>query len=224
MTGRSLVLSYHDVALYEEDLATLETPGEWLNDKVIDFAFLYLENNLTETQSQNIGFVGPNMASLMLNGSITGIPQEQIKAMLEPLQLGTKKLIVTAINNAGPGGGGSHWSLVTCYPQEGLAVHFDSQGHSNLSVASSIIGTLDFCLGNSGKTDLQLGDAPQQCNTSDCGIHAQLNAKYVIEQSTDTNSLQPITFIPDEAAGSLVVRNARSEISLLIRTLASEGS
>lgn len=61
MEHESEFLAYGDVQVYRHDLETL-SPGEWLNDTIIEFHLERLERDEFKEEKQSIHFLRPGIA------------------------------------------------------------------------------------------------------------------------------------------------------------------
>lgn len=75
--------------------------------------------------------------------------------------------------------GGSHWSLLVVSILDGVAFHYDSLRSSNRAFAAVAVHKLGILLGKPLRF-LDLEDAPQQENGSDCGVFVCLEIKVLL--------------------------------------------
>ena len=77
--------------------------------------------------------------------------------------------------------GGSHWSLLLVSLIDGVAFHYDSMGGSNEREAKNATDKLSWLLGRSGSLRfMNLTDAPQQDNGSDCGVYVCIQMRHLL--------------------------------------------
>ncbi|XP_070558412.1 sentrin-specific protease 8-like isoform X2 [Ptychodera flava] len=136
--GDEIALSFHDSLLRLSDLRLLEGP-RWLNDKIIGFAFEYLEREQFCDFSDDVCFISPEVTQF-----IKLSPASDLGIFLEPLNLHNKKFIFLAVNDneSCDSVGGSHWSLLVFDRNKGQFGHYDSAGHGNSRIASSLSNKL----------------------------------------------------------------------------------
>ena len=75
--------------------------------------------------------------------------------------------------------GGSHWSLLLVSVVDGVAFHYDSLQPSNRQEASHAAHQLSQLLGRRLQF-IDLLDAPQQQNSSDCGVFVCILMRYLL--------------------------------------------
>ncbi|XP_074603547.1 sentrin-specific protease 8-like [Brevipalpus obovatus] len=121
------VLSYHDVLLRQSELTILQS-NQWLNDVIISFWFEYLQHEVFGEFKDVISFIAPEMVQFLKSASpefsANGCPisVDEIKSMLEPLQLSSKRIIFFPISDSpinSTSVDGSHWSLLVYLTQSG---------------------------------------------------------------------------------------------------------
>lgn len=76
-------------------------------------------------------------------------------------------------------GGGSHWSLLLVSRIDGVAFHYDSMFPSNSDFAHRTSRKLELLLGKQLRF-VDMNDAPQQSNGSDCGVYVCLNMRHLL--------------------------------------------
>lgn len=75
--------------------------------------------------------------------------------------------------------GGSHWSLLLVSIVDGVSFHYDSLTPSNFEHAQKASHKISHLLGRPLRF-LNLEDAPQQSNSSDCGVYVCIEMKYLL--------------------------------------------
>ena len=124
-----IIASLDDAILRASDLNLLTTPTAWFNDRCIDFALEYMQN-----EHPDCAFLSASFAQLVKMSGGQG-------DLLNPLQLHEKRLVFVPINDcqdvSQPEGGG-HWSLLL----------YEHAKRSELDRSIKI--TLKFFTGNTG--------------------------------------------------------------------------
>ncbi|VFQ70707.1 unnamed protein product [Cuscuta campestris] len=114
------VLKYNDVILRPSDIDVLENPC-FLNDQVIAFYFSYLSSLCSE---DDIAFVPPVVSFWLANCDV-----KSRKDAVEPLKLGSKRLVLFTVNNnedLDKGEGGTHWSILIFDRTKNSFLHLDT--------------------------------------------------------------------------------------------------
>lgn len=75
--------------------------------------------------------------------------------------------------------GGSHWSLLLVSVVDGVAFHYDSLGSGNIYEADTTTKKLAKLLGQPLRF-INMEDAPQQENGSDCGVYVCLEMSHLL--------------------------------------------
>ena len=105
-----IVLSYEDVLLRESDLELLD-PGNWLNDRIISFWFLYLQNQLIPTGSYCC--ICPEMSQFIKSAQQSHDTVNDLKRILNDDYYASKDVFFVPINDCDISSyGGNHWSLL----------------------------------------------------------------------------------------------------------------
>ncbi|KAG2377413.1 hypothetical protein C9374_009324 [Naegleria lovaniensis] len=190
---------YDSQTLSDEDILLL-TGKHWLNDNMINFYFLYLENEKYKEHQNEYCFMAPSVSFW-----VSMIEDEQdIKAALDPLKVQEKQLIFIPINDntdiEAVNGGGSHWSLVVFErknnQQEGKCkfYYFDSGGAMNKRAAQKCIEKMAPHFGDCGALDVKLvvKDAPQQNNGYDCGVYVAAMSDYIAEHGVSDSNIDKV--------------------------------
>ncbi|KJE92137.1 hypothetical protein CAOG_003155 [Capsaspora owczarzaki ATCC 30864] len=180
------ILSYHNTLLLRSDLDLLSA-GEWLNDRLIGFAFEYLEFQVLPSASSacsgqaspdlasRILLVGPDVAFLLAN-----MDPDQAAGILASLDAPSRELVLLPVNNNRnvEAAGGSHWSLLVVDCSSQRLFHIDSAEGSNMSSAKSLARILRSVLGISAKVPVRAMPCPQQhnCTPFDRCVFVLLNA------------------------------------------------
>ncbi|XP_054752040.2 sentrin-specific protease 8-like isoform X1 [Lytechinus pictus] len=171
-----IVLSYHNCLLRRSDLALLEKP-RWLNDQVISFAFEYYEYDLFKDFSDDVAFIGPDIAQFikLSQGAEVGM-------FLESLNLAYKQLVFLAINDSesDTSVGGSHWSLLVCCRRDSTFRHYDSASSYNEHAARQIAEKMQPHVGLEKSHVMFVQEqCTQQENGYDCGLFVICNAEHI---------------------------------------------
>ncbi|GMY21198.1 NEDD8-specific protease 1-like [Fagus crenata] len=114
------VLTYEDIVLRASDLDILEGPC-YLNDQIIAFYFGYLSSSCN---NNDILLVPPSVSFWLAN-----CRDEDLKDLIEPLKLSSKKLIIFTVNDnddLSGGDSGTHWSLIVYDRSKNTFSHHDS--------------------------------------------------------------------------------------------------
>uniref|UniRef100_A0A8D0L657 SUMO peptidase family member, NEDD8 specific n=1 Tax=Sphenodon punctatus TaxID=8508 RepID=A0A8D0L657_SPHPU len=169
-----VVLSYMDSLLRESDVTLLDPPS-WLNDHIIGFAFEYFASNQFKDFSDQVCFIGPEVAQFIK--CTTSL--EEVAIFLGPLDLPHKKVVFLAINdNSNQAAGGTHWSLLAYFQDKNFFAHYDSHSKSNSVHAKQVAGKLEAFLDKRGsKVAFVEEKAPAQQNSYDCGMYVICNTE-----------------------------------------------
>lgn len=179
------ILSYNDVVLRRSDLHILSGPY-FLNDRVIEFYFSHLESTYP---SDDILLLPPSIAFWIGRCQ----DKESISCFVEPMKLGSMKLIIFPVNNNVDvtwAEGGSHWSLLAFDRNANIFVHHDSNGGTNSRHAKQLHqSVVDFvgCSGSKPKY-VEHNRTPQQVNGYDCGLYVCAIARAICSWYTSRGS------------------------------------
>jgi len=142
-------------------------PDDWLTDNGIAFWEEYLEHEkLKHYPRANIILLRPSMSFMLMQ---TSNPLT-LKSALPDFSRTTH--VFLPINNATSVSvpeSGSHWSLLLVSVIDGVAFHYDSLGKDNLEPAEHATRKMAELLGKRIRF-VNMRDAPQQENGSDCGV------------------------------------------------------
>nr|XP_056721877.1 sentrin-specific protease 8 [Euleptes europaea] len=187
-----VVLSYMDSLLRQSDVSLLDPPC-WLNDQIIGFAFEYFAAEQFRDFSDQVCFVGPEVAQFIKCAA----SQEETGLFLEPLKLPQKKAVFLAINdNSSQAAGGTHWSLLVYIRDKNCFAHYDSHARINSVHARQVAGKLEAFLGKRGRIAFVEEKAPAQQNSYDCGMYVICNTEALSRayfQARQEPSLQLLT-------------------------------
>jgi sentrin-specific protease 8 len=210
-------LSYHDVRLMREDIQTLK--NDWLTDNVISFWEEYLEHEyLSKLEHANIILLRPSMSFMLLQ---TPDPRSLRDALPNFTKATHVFLPINDCRNVTEAEGGSHWSLLVVSIVDRIAFHYDSLPPGNRMEAATITMKLGVLL-NCPIRFVHLEDAPQQENSSDCGVFVCLNMRcLLLDRILRANSHQKVSM---SLAGKRVDAYAgRREMLKIIEGFRKEG-
>ena len=163
-------LSYLDIVFNDEDMQSLNE-GEWISDSIIAFWFKYLED-VEFKDNQDILFIPPSVTQALKGFT------EDIKMILEPLNICQKKYILLAVNdNKLDRVGGQHWSLLVYSTKKNVWYHYDSLDNFNLREAQSLIERLQEAILPGSTPNITTACCMQQDNNYDCGAYTMINAQ-----------------------------------------------
>ena len=169
------VLSFHNTCLDEHDVSLLDN-GQWLNDKLIGFAFEYFEYELYVDISSRVVFVSPEVTQFikMIES------KEEVAMFLSSLSLKTCEYIFFAVNNceSSMATGGTHWSLLVYCRKLSTFDHFDSCNGMNKTSASQLCRHV---APHITEDPIKLNDVRcvQQSNGYDCGMYVIIHAESI---------------------------------------------
>ncbi|MCJ1408681.1 hypothetical protein MMC19_002756 [Ptychographa xylographoides] len=159
----------------KEDVDTLK--DDWLTDNSIAFWEEYLEReHLTQYPNAHIVLLRPSM-SFMLTQTEDPLTLKEVLP-----DFSTTSHVFLPINdcrNPAIAEGGSHWSLLLVSIVDGVAFHYDSLYPSNASSAQLATEKMSRLLGKQ-LILRDLEDAPQQENSSDCGVFVCVVMKHLL--------------------------------------------
>lgn len=132
------VATYDGITIKKSDLDSLQE-ANYLSDNVIGFYFSYLSSII---QSTDIFLVSPSLSFLLAT-----LPpfDESYKALIEPLKLPEKQLIIFTVND----GQGIHWSLLVYHRGTNTFIHHDSIKGQHRSYAYNFYETMKWFVGRS---------------------------------------------------------------------------
>jgi sentrin-specific protease 8 len=200
-----LPLDHHDALVYAEDLRLL-SPGQWVNDRIINFCFRYYEHT-DPVLPKRILLVDPAVVSFL---RIQCTSQSDYQELFAGLELGAREyLLLPCSDSTDFESVSTHWSLLVFHVPSRRAMHLDSSGKYNLKSAQHLVEKLcDIFSLPAGSIDLDCPKSPQQANGYDCGIHAILAARHIaigMSNSSGLVSLEesvaslPLSVSPDSA-------------------------
>merc|ERR1711962_294683 len=181
-----VILSYFDSLLRQSDIALLEKPN-WLNDKIIGFAFQYYQEDVFK--KQDVCFVDPSVTQMV---KLCSSPFD-VQALLSSLELEKKLIVLIAINdNDSVEAGGSHWSLLVWIKSEKRFYHFDSWGNEpNKTAAIQTANKISAAIGSPLPVDISEMEVNKQENGYECGMHVLEIAYQLIETKISVDSWNP---------------------------------
>ncbi|GMF28133.1 unnamed protein product [Phytophthora fragariaefolia] len=188
------VLNYHDVQLYEADVALFPT-RQWLNDNAVNF---YLQFLTQTAASRDVLLMDPAVASCLLHQCED---DDELRDLARGVELAQRRLcLIPVTDNDALGAGSSHWSLLRY--AAGEFQHFDSSAGHNRRAARRVAKAFERLLAVAGRLDgkgaadrvQEAPDAPQQQNGYDCGMYVLVLAEYFCRQhasgAAETATLQ----------------------------------
>uniref|UniRef100_A0AAV1V7L5 Ubiquitin-like protease family profile domain-containing protein n=1 Tax=Peronospora matthiolae TaxID=2874970 RepID=A0AAV1V7L5_9STRA len=182
-------LTYHDVLLYESDVA-LFASRQWLNDATINFYLQYLTHTCAPSDTL---LMDPAVVSCLLHQCED---EDEYSDLARGLELLSRRLcIIPVADNDALGGGSSHWSLLLYC--DGSFRHFDSSAGHNKQAAGRVAKSFELLLQAAGRQDgdgasnrvEEVVDAPQQKNSFDCGVYVLMLAEFFSRQLEHQTSL-----------------------------------
>lgn len=183
------VLNYHDVQLYDSDVALFTAPGAWLNDNAINFYFQYLSQSLCVAQGREseLLLMDPAVVSCMM---LQCDDDDEYAELGRGLQVHSRKICFLPVNdNQEFGGDCSHWSLLVYHCAARSFEHYDSSAGHNTQAAQHVSETFQTLLKASsamdptGRASFQnVRGCPQQRNGYDCGMYVLRLAEYLCKQ------------------------------------------
>ncbi|KAF1319338.1 Ubiquitin1-specific protease, partial [Globisporangium splendens] len=190
------VLNYHDVQLYDSDVALFAT-HQWLNDNAINFYFQYLvhdalceRNGGAAAAVDDLLLMDPAVVSCMM---LQCDDDDEYEDLGRGLNLDSKRVCFIPVNdNDQFGGESTHWSLLVYRRQERSFAHYDSSSGHNTHAAKKITTKFEKMLRLCGVIDADSADenatkatfvsvreTPQQRNGYDCGMYVLVIAEYL---------------------------------------------
>lgn len=218
-----------------EDIQTLR--NDWLTDNVISFweeyviiftpmdliidslLHRYLEHEyLSKLEHANIILLRPSMSFMLLQ---TSDPRTLRDALPDFTKATHVFLPINDCRNVTEAEGGSHWSLLVVSIVDRIAFHYDSLPPGNRMEAYTITMKLGVLL-NCPIRFVHLEDAPQQENSSDCGVFVCLNMRcLLLDRILRANSHQKVSM---SLAGKRVdASSGRREMLKIIEGFRKEG-
>lgn len=232
----SLFLDYHDALIYRSDLALLQ-PGQWLNDRVINFCYRYFEHE-DPVVSKAILLVDPAVVSFL---RIQCAEDAEYHDLYRSLELNDREYVLLPCSDSSSFDAMStHWSLVVYHVSTSTASHIDSYHGYNTSSAERIAEKLQrlyrsglflpcsvllmFSQSNAfifsrlkDPVKLLLPEVPQQENGYDCGIFTILASLHVVKAylagATLTDCVGTLTSVVSQD----IATSYRDELDCIIR-------
>ncbi|KAG6590602.1 ubiquitin1-specific protease [Phytophthora cinnamomi] len=172
------VLNYHDVQLYESDVA-LFSGRQWLNDNAVNFYLQFLTQTVA---SRDVLLMDPAVVSCLLHQCED---EDEFQDLARGVKLADRQLcLIPVTDNASLGGESSHWSLLLF--ADGQFRHLDSSAGHNRLAARRVAKSFERLLKATGRRDgegaaarvEEVQSAPQQQNGYDCGVYVLVLAEY----------------------------------------------
>ena len=137
----------------------------------------YLEREyLKQYKNANIVLLRPSMSFMLMQ---TRDPLTLKEALPDFSHTTHVFLPINDCRNPSVAEGGSHWSLLLVSVVDGVAFHYDSLQPSNRQEANHATYQLSHLLGRRLQY-VDLLDAPQQQNSSDCGVFVCMLMRYLL--------------------------------------------
>ncbi|XP_009895390.2 sentrin-specific protease 8 [Dryobates pubescens] len=209
-----VVLSYMDSLLRQSDVALLDPPN-WINDRIIGFAFEYFASKEFEAFEHELCFISPEVAQFIKCAE----SREEVGEFLQPLDLRSKRLVFFPINdNSSQLAGGTHWSLLVYYRDKECFGHFDSHGTYNAAHARQVAEMVEFFVSTrAGKLILVEEMVPAQRNSYDCGMYVICCAEAVCRLHYEDRVKAPLPLLTPS-----YITQKRAEWKALIAKLAQK--
>ncbi|OCL11587.1 Ulp1 protease family protein [Glonium stellatum] len=151
--------------------------NDWLTDNAIAFWEEYLEHEkLKAYPKASISLLRPSMSFMLMN---TADPLT-LKEVLPNFSTTTHIFLpINDCRNVEQPEGGSHWSLLVVSTIDGVAFHYDSLKPANDAEARTVAKKMGELLKCPLKF-VDMDDAPQQENGSDCGVFVCLLMQHLL--------------------------------------------
>lgn len=179
----------------------------------------YLEREqLTQYPSSHIVLLRPSMAFMLMQ---TPDPLTLIEALPSFKHTTHIFLPINDAHNPSLAESGSHWSLLLVSVIDGVAFHYDSLTPANYNEANLATQKISQLL-NRPLRFVNLDDAPQQENSSDCGVFVCILMRHLlIKRLLSANAREKVSM---SMGGKLVdATGGRKEIGRIIETFRKEG-
>ena len=182
--------------------------------------FRYLEREyLTQYANAHIVLLRPSMSFMLIQ---TPDPLTLKDAL--PNFSRTTHIFLPINDNRNPSvaEGGSHWSLLLVSVVDGVAFHYDSLNRSNSHEALISSKKISQLLGGKELKFVDLGDSPQQENSSDCGVFVCVQMKHLLlKRLLIANSKEKVSM--SLGGKSIDATAGRKEILRVIEEYRKEG-
>jgi sentrin-specific protease 8 len=162
--------------------------NHYLNDSIITYYYLYLEQLLP--QLQQLKLINPTLGYM-----IGKLSRDIVIDHIDITELQEKEYIYIPINDnidfCNPGG--SHWSLLVYHKKENTYHYYDSYGKANLEPALTTAKKFhDYVFDTDYKFVIE--QTPQQQNGYDCGVYLLgITECLLVGKSLDTITPELIT-------------------------------
>jgi len=219
-----VVLSYHDVCLYESDVILLQH-GKWLNDIIIGFIYEYFEYEQFKMLTKDFGFISPELVQFIKLSNCNSDIRDQTSG----LDLSSKELLFLPINDnvSYEHAGGMHWSLLVYERHRGIFHHFDSANQMNdkhaRNTAEKIFNVLTGSCGKDIIFNSHL-ESPQQDNSYDCGVYIICITEIICNRYKQLNSNPKSNMeilFNDVTVTTVDANNKRLDIKKMIEEMSS---
>ncbi|GFN74908.1 sentrin-specific protease 8 [Plakobranchus ocellatus] len=209
-----IVLNFGDSLLLKSDLELLTEPN-WINDKLIGFAYEYYEREQFNHSADRLALLSPSLVQI-----IRFAEAGDLHVLLESLSLPAKQFVFVPVNDNADTSrvGGTHWSLLVYVRSKQEFQHYDSASGNNQAVAKRLMDKLQpFVQAPKGKLKFVEMDCPQQENCYDCGMFLLANTEHLIREFVECVSLGVRDVVSQNS-----VQDKRRELTRLISSLAKE--
>nr|XP_036583851.1 Ulp1 protease family protein [Colletotrichum truncatum]KAF6793110.1 Ulp1 protease family protein [Colletotrichum truncatum] len=200
-----------------EDIKSLK--NDWLTDNNIAFWEEWLEREILPKYPQaRIVLLRPSMTFLLMKEP----DMRQIRSALPDFRKVTHIFLpINDARNVAQAEGGSHWSLLLVSAIDGVAFHYDSLGGANFAEGRLATHKMSEILGRPLRY-LNLDDAPQQENGSDCGVFVCILMRHLlVKRLLSANAREKVSM---SMANKLIdSHGGRKEMLKIIESLRKEG-
>ena len=178
-TQAAHIFVVYDITVLKTDYDTIR--DDWLTDTVIAFWQEYLEHQyVSQSPRSKVVLLRPAMAFMLMRSPSVEYLDGSLGSMVNVSH------VFLPINNntdVEEAEGGSHWSLLLVSLKDNVAFHYDSMFPTNEENAKLATQKLKKYLRR--EDDIRFVDiegAPQQSNSSDCGVYVCLLMRHLLVQ------------------------------------------
>ncbi|GFR84334.1 sentrin-specific protease 8 [Elysia marginata] len=210
----AIVLNFGDSLLLKSDLDLLAEPN-WINDKLIGFAYEYYEREQFNHSADRLALLSPSLVQIIRFAGAS-----DLQVLLESLHLPTKQFVFVPVNDNSDTSkvGGMHWSLLVYVRSRQEFQHYDSSRGTNQAVAKRLMDKLQpFVHAPKGKLKFVEMDCSHQENSYDCGMFVLANTEHLIREFVECVSLGV-----GDVVNQQTVSDKRKHLAQLITSLAKD--